>query len=499
MKTRHLVPILAILFFAVTASAATISGTVSPAPGMVVAAYDANGTFVVQTTTNANGQYTLTVSPGSYHLLAYDPGGIYATSFYSDAESFETSALLNVSANLTNINFAMVKAGYLAGTVTSSNGTPLAAITVAAYNGNGTRRAFTQTDGSGHYVLVLPPGRYAVAAYDPTLKYVTTFYNNRETFSSADLLAVTATQTTLGNFALPAAVTISGTVTSSTGAPLENIFVDAYSIGGTVTGTTTDASGHYQLVLRSGAYRLVFEDLNGIYASVYYPNAPSFAASSVVTAPATNINVTMTLAGHLSGTVTSSAGAPLTNAIVAAYNLDGSVRVATFSKNGQYTLVVPAGTYKIVAFDPSGQYANGYLNGAVNFETESSVTVAASQTISGLNLTMAVAGTVNGNVTDAITGAAVGNILIDAYDANGFHIARVTSAANGTFAFALPPGTYKFVASDPLQRYGASFFDGAASYDTATAVPLSSSQRVSIAFRMSVQSSIDYRHRAVRH
>src|SRR5213075_2764123 len=104
---------------------ATISGTVTPASGIIVAAYDASGNFVTQAATNSSGQYLLTVNPGSYHLLAYDPTGIYATSYYANAESFETSTLLNVSANLTNINFSLVKAGYFAGTVTSQSGTPL--------------------------------------------------------------------------------------------------------------------------------------------------------------------------------------------------------------------------------------------------------------------------------------------------------------------------------------------------------------------------------------
>ncbi|HEX3583085.1 MAG TPA: carboxypeptidase-like regulatory domain-containing protein, partial [Thermoanaerobaculia bacterium] len=246
------------------------------AAGMVVAAYDANGNFVVQASTDSGGQYTLTVNPGSYHLLAYDPSGVYATSYYADADSFETSTLLNVSGNLTNISFALAKAGYLAGTVTSSSGTALAGITVAVYNTNGTRRGFTQTDSAGHYVLSVPPGRYALAAFDTTLRYVTTFYNNRETFGTADLLTVTASQTTLANFALAQAVQIVGTVTNSSGAPLENIIVNAYSGAGTVTGTTTDASGHYQLPLRSETYRLVFEDPSGVYAPVYYPNATSF-------------------------------------------------------------------------------------------------------------------------------------------------------------------------------------------------------------------------------
>jgi hypothetical protein len=498
MKPRLLAAFLPFLF-AAAASAATINGTVSPAPGMVVAAYDASGNFVVQTTTNSSGQYTLTVNPGSYHLLAYDPAGVYATSYYADADSFETSALLNVSGNLTNINFALVKAGYLAGTVTSQNGTPLPNITVAAYNLNGTRRGFTQTDSAGHYVLPLPPGTYALAAFDTTLKYVTTFYNARETFSSADLLGVAESQTTLANFALAEAVHISGTVTDTTGAPLANIIVNAYGNAGTVSGTTTDASGHYQLSLRSGTYRLVFEDPNGDYATVYYPNAESFAAAGAVTAPATNVNATLLRAGHLTGTVTSSSGSPLSNVVVAAYNPDGSIRTTTFATSGHYVLNVPPGTYKVVAFDITGQYANAYLNGAVNFESEPGVTVSVAQTISGLDLAMPLAGIVSGSLVDAVSGAPLANLLVDAYDANGFHIARVVSSATGAFAIALPAGTYKFVASDPLQRYGASFYDDAPSYDAAQAVPLASGQTISLVFRMSIQSNVDYRHRAVRH
>lgn len=498
MRTLPVAALFAI-FFTLTVSAATITGTVTPAGGMVVAAYDASGNFVAQTTTNTSGQYTLTLNAGSYHLLAYDPSGTYATSYYNNAESFETSALVNVSGNLTSIDFALVKAGFLAGTVTSTSGTPLAGITVAAYNGNGTRRGFTTTDSAGHYILSVPPGTYAVAAFDTTLKYATTFYNNRESFGTADPVTVTVSQTTLANFTLAQAVQITGTVTASNGAPLENIIINAYSNSGTVIGTTTDAAGHYQLVLRSEPYRLVFEDPNGVYASVYYPNAPSFAASSVVTAPASNVNVTMALAGHLTGTVTSPGGAPLSNVIVAAYNLDGTVRSATFAENGQYTLVVPAGTYKVIAFDPSGQYANAYLNGAVSFDSESGITIAASQTIPGLNLTMVVAGTVNGTVVDATNGSPLGGILIDAYDGSGSQVARVVSSATGAFTVTLPPGTYKFVASDPLQRYAASLYDGATTYDTATPVPLSSGQTVSIRFRMSIAVYIDYRHRAVHH
>ena len=47
------------------------------------------------------------IAGGQYHVLAYDPAGTFATSFYADAESFETSKVLALTSILTmsNVNF----------------------------------------------------------------------------------------------------------------------------------------------------------------------------------------------------------------------------------------------------------------------------------------------------------------------------------------------------------------------------------------------------------
>ena len=164
MKSLSLV--LAALLLATVASAAGITGTVTndtgaPLPSMSVVAYRTDdGTIGGTATTNASGSYSITTSGGQYRVLAYDPSGVYATSFYSDAESFETSKVMVLTSILTalNINFRLVHAGFAAGHVTGPSGNALPNITVAAYNPSGTRRGFATTDAAGNFTLALPPG-----------------------------------------------------------------------------------------------------------------------------------------------------------------------------------------------------------------------------------------------------------------------------------------------------------------------------------------------------
>src|SRR4051794_28663222 len=82
-------------FFAISANAQTISGTVRDAQGstplvsMVVSIYTSAGTLQVNTTTDSGGRYQATLSPGGYRVVAFDPTGAYAAQFANDAPSFE--------------------------------------------------------------------------------------------------------------------------------------------------------------------------------------------------------------------------------------------------------------------------------------------------------------------------------------------------------------------------------------------------------------------------
>jgi Carboxypeptidase regulatory-like domain len=422
------------LFLTMPVLAATISGTVSPSGTYTVQAYDASGILRGTATTDASGRYSMTVNAGSFRVLAFDPAGVYATSFYPDAESFETSTLLDVQTSASNINFTLVKAGYVAGTVT-----PSGAFTVAAYNADGTRRGFTTTDASGHYQLALPPGTYTVAAYDDAL---------HELASVSAPLGVVAGQTLTANFALSPAAKVSGTVT-----PLANAVVAFYAGDALAFYTTTDAHGAYAIAAPPGSYRVVIYDPTGAYAPVYAPNAESFDTSAVYTlhgGDSVAISAQLVPAGRFAVHVTDAAtGAPLAGMTAAAYNADGTTRAfSPTDANGDAVLVVPPGAYRVAAFDPALTYLRRFA------PVDPSYAFASQTTSVAIALPRGAA--ISGSVTTA-SGAAIAGMTVGAYDASGNAVATATTDGTGRYRLLLEPGAYTLAAFDPAFHYATAY------------------------------------------
>jgi hypothetical protein len=579
----------ALLASAMPAAAATITGTVTPG-SMTVAAYDSTGALAISATAAADGRYTLNVSPGSYRVLAYDPSGVYATSFYPNAESFETSTLLSVQTATASINLSLVRGGFFAGSV-KSGATARPGITVAVYNLSGTRRGFTQTDASGQYRLVVPPGQYKLAVYDESQTYASSFYSGQNTFANASIVSVTQSETTVANLAVTLAARIGGTLRDAvTHAMLPGIRATAYDAQGNSIGAAqSDANGHYQLALPAASYRLVFDDaIAGLHASVYWPDAESFdtaAALTVAAGESKTADAAMATGGRFEGTVVSGLTlAPLPNISVAAFNADGTIRARTATDaSGHFSLLVPPGTYRAGAFDEAlayaamfypqqlvfagatpvaivasqhiaisfglspggriagivrdaatsmpvsgaivGVYAGGTLlasamtrsDGSYRFVAphgvfdviafdpslryatapKAAVTLAAGQTIEGLNFSMAAGAAVSGDARDLTSRAAIGGITVSAFDANGVEIASTTTRDDGSFAFVVSPGTYRFGAADPAHRYVTSFFEAVATFADARPMTLIAGGSVTISFRLT-PAPPPSRRRAVR-
>lgn len=260
--------------------AVVASESSAPLAAITVVAYDVNGLPITTTSTGAGGGYTLAVPFGTYRLLAYDLNGTYATSYYSNATSFETSAWLSVTASLTGVDFQMVRGYPVSGRVVASGGTPLTGIVVAAYNTDGSRRGFTKTDGSGVYGLVLPPGTYRFAAYDESLNYATSFYRGQTSFEAAAPVSVSSAVSDI-DFTLPLAAKVTGSALDrGTRAPLASLSVEAHApAGDLVYSTTTGADGRFTMALAPGDYKFLAFDEAKHYAVSYFSDANSFASA----------------------------------------------------------------------------------------------------------------------------------------------------------------------------------------------------------------------------
>ena len=274
-----------------------------------------------------------------------------------------------------------------------------------------------------------------------------------------------------------AAAIVSGTVSGSGGVRLAGKVVEAYGLDGILRGTaSTDSAGAYMLSLPAGEYRLLAYDPQGTYATEFYPAAESFEQSarvSVREGSPVQIHFTLPLGGTIAGTVTA-ANAPLATAVVEVYNLSGSRRGFTRTNAaGEFSLVVPAGDYKLFAYDANDVYAGEFHANARTFVEALSVrmVVGNMQTVS---FALDRAAHVSGSVLDAATRLGIPGMIVYAYTPDGKLVATRTTDAQGHFRFTLQGGQYRFVAGDPARLYGPSFWNEARSFARADILTLSS-------------------------
>jgi Carboxypeptidase regulatory-like domain len=465
-------------FSALAAHGQVITGTVSDAANgsvlrsMVVAAYSASGLPQSNTTTDAAGHYNLPVPTGQYRVLAYDPTGTYATEFANDASSFEESPLTAVQTDqLVTMNFALQRGVTVSGSVGTSSGFR-GGLTVAAYNLTGTRRGFTTTNTDGIYSLVLPPGTYKLVAYDDAGAFAPAFFRGQASFADADPVTVDMGRAIPNiDFFLDIGSRISGIVTDSGGVPLANVSVLAYSNNGKyLTFVSTGSDGHFSITLPHGSYRFVATDNSFTFAAGFMGGATSFETSPVITVSEgqsrSDLVFRLERGGLITGRVLDTSGAGIAGITVAAFNTDGTMRTfVTTDASGKYVLLLPPGAFRISALDPSLVYATQFYPQQKFFAGSVAIAPVIGQSSTLTPFTLSRGGRVSGTVIDQNTHAAIGALLIQAYDSSGFLVGSTTTSADGTYRMVLPAGSYRLVAADPQLRYAPGYVGGSASFD----------------------------------
>ena len=371
-------------------------------------------------------------------------------------------------------------AGTITGTVTSAETRlPLASKVVAAYDTTGTLRGTATTDGTGLYVLTLPAGSYRILAYDLDGVYATSFDGDADSFETSPLTTIGTSNSVKRDFALITGGTISGSVTVPGGTALANAVVEAYNLSGTRRGfTTTNAQGFFSMVLPPGEYKLVAYDPSGAYAFTFHREAIAFRDAGPVTVRArqdTSISFRLSLAGRITGSVTDAAGLPLSGIEVFAYTADGAaVMSVKTNANGSFNFSLPAGAYRIVAADPSRQFATAFHGGTGAFETSTVINLGAGGQ-RNLQFVLSRGATISGRVVDA-AGNPVANVVAAAYNLDGTLHATAFTGADGTYELLVAPGTYKLVVFDSEMVYATRFLGGARDFASASAVGVATGQ-----------------------
>ncbi len=301
--------------------------------------------------------------------------GTFAEQYFGGTASARSATPVTVRAGKTTSGInAHLNAGHtLSGRVTNTSGKPVGPVCVTALNLAGLTERFGRTTSPGRYELTgLATGTYAV-----------TF---RPCSASENLGAVTARRFTIKashpavtlNAALPVAGAISGRVTamghphlspfSCVAAVSDNLRHNLAATLASAATTRVRPNGSYVIPhLAPGVYKLYFNDLfcsggQAEFAAQWYHGALTEAAAgkvTVVTGKTTKgVDASLQPFGTISGTVTTTAHAPVTGECVVAMpqNTDPEplhgvmqpTETAVSADTGSYSLIgLQPGQYKI--------------------------------------------------------------------------------------------------------------------------------------------------------
>ncbi|MEA5409538.1 carboxypeptidase-like regulatory domain-containing protein [Haloarculaceae archaeon H-GB2-1] len=392
-------------------SSGTLQGTVTNAtnPSQTLAGADVtvreNGRTVATTTTDANGDYAVTVGPGHYTVAI--------TAEHYNQTTYR-HVRLDPDATVTK-DAALSPTGTVSGTIQDAAGNALTGATVKISNTNSNTVHPLSTGGSNTFSKDVATGTWDVTV-------------SKSGYASQTWSGVTLGEnaTKAHTFQLAQAGTIQGTVTNDSGSALSGMDVIAWnqSQGQQVDSTRTDANGDYSLGVPAGTYDVFAFD----QPPETYEHAAAFRVSVSKGATVTE-DLTMSKAppsGTLTGTVVDPDGNPVSGASIEAVDSTyTNFESTTTDAQGQFSVSVPEGTYEVTAS------ASGYANAV---QTEVNVTGNAQTTT---RLQLAQAAYVEGTVTN--TNGPVQNVVVMADGGDGEPTFTQTDA-NGEYNLTVAPG-----------------------------------------------------------
>ena len=447
-------------------------------PGASVSILDASGNTVNNGTVDAIGNYISAagLTNGSYFVRTLNSVGDI-DQLYNGQPCGSTcnlaagTAVAVTSPNTTpNINFNLIQGGRIAGTITSG-ATPLAGITVQAFNPLTLSTVSTTTDSDGNYVLRgLQNGTY-YARTTNSQGYINEAYDNIQcgvTCGSTTLgnpLVISTLNTIAGvNFDLTAGGRIAGTVTDQlTATPIANMNISILDPSGASLATaTTDLFGHYVTGsgLSTGNYFVRTSSttgyINELWNNVPCPGTCTLAAGNAVAvtlgATVNSIDFALGQGGRVAGTVTDSVTfAPLPGVSVQVFDSAGrSITTGITDAGGNYVSAagLPTGAYFLRTTNNLGYddelYDNMPCPTSCSVLTGTPVGVTIGSTTTGKDFELASGGRISGRVIDGGTFQPLAGVNVTIFDSTGRAVSSGNTNAFGNYTTGsgLKSGTY---------------------------------------------------------
>lgn len=374
-----------------------------------------------------------------------------------------------LAANATGINVKLPAGFTISGTIENTSAAPIVGATVLVFGTGGTATSgYASTNASGVFSIKgLNPGGYLLTIGRPSGSnyqngYYTTANANHFIAASASATTITVGPNKTGLvIKVPAGFSISGTVTTTGGAPLAGISVIA--IGASSGSATTNASGAYTIKgLAAGSFSLLISPQSlqnyqaGYYTSAntnhFTPNTT--AGTTIAVGPSkTGVNIKLPAGFKISGTIENGAGTPLQYANVYASAPNRFGGSASTDASGNYTIVgLSSGSFTLSISAPYGTpYLDGYYTSA-NANHYTATAASATGVVVGPNKTGLVtklpAGFSISGTIETTGNVALQYAYVTASGTNGSASASTDAAGHFTLV-GLPAGSYKLDVSPP--------------------------------------------------
>ncbi len=485
----------------------TITGQVrSAATGAVMAGQqvcDNEGTSRFCTTTDSNGEYSLTGIETGDDIVEFVPvenAYQYKLQYWDGQEVYENANAVKVTAGKTTAGVdadLSPRDGAIAGQVSELPGEHAighALVCVRNTATHGERCVWTGPE--GEYAVSVAAGEYDVRFTNPdSLEPVfpAQYWDDRALASEAEAVTVKAGFTISG---IDAGLTaeepgqISGTVRdASTHAAVGGVEVCALEVEGEdggLFGSCASSNSHGSYVidgLGSGAYVVEFsspQDGALDYLAQYYDGAQRFEEAQLVSVGpgggAHGVDAELQQGAKIAGTVTDAASAAAVEGEEAcAFSVPTETfRCASGGTGGGYTITaLPAGEYTVAFFSPATgplDYVPQYYDDVARSSEASAVPVAGTATTANVDARLQLGGRIEGIAVVAVTGRPLAGVLVCALSSPKVAVeCTETNTGGGYVLTGLPAGEY-VVGFDPESPLAIQYYNHAATYADAASV-----------------------------
>jgi len=431
-----------------------------------------------RTYTDAEGRYSfINLDASQWHLSADDGAfNVYIPEWFDGARSRDQASLITTAIDLeSRADIELDRGGVITGTVLDANAVPIRYADAYLWTPSAERVYAASTDENGEYRIGgLESGRYAVEF--TAWGYVTSYFDNATSLTSATLVDVTRQETFAGIDAvldLEAPTgdgAISGAVTDADGTPIEGAVVGAYQPGyrnrPVLRGSaTTDATGVYTINgLAEGIYFVEFDAVD--FASEWFDNTPerNLAAPVDVASLETvlGIDATLSPAADVTGSIRDPLDESRANVEVVIRSDRGERWSQVTTADGVYEFSdLDPGQYQLIITDLAGEFLSQYYPESDYFTVVSGDALEIDITLSQP------AAVIEGFVTDE-AGNPAGGLYVRLYRGTKYKSARTDG--DGSYRFdQLEAGEYRVLFTGSSE-YAEQWFENASSFDTATVI-----------------------------